>query len=392
MGALKVWLLFVILFSICTVGVWLVWERSRQNQTSTELISPSVSELLNPKANETKVCLSGFILVKGDSRYKTMDFCLMKYDAKCANATNLSQGLEPAPGSLCAGGDRKHPNGTYRNNTAGCACIGNRQVVSTASGFPITYIAESDNTPNNAKSYCQKLGWHLITNNEWMTVARNVELVRENWCDRNGANCGYPPGTDGKILANGHNDSNNEKTVGNDGGALIAGDDSQVCFGTTTDGSNKCGEKGSQKRTLMLSNKEIIWDLAGNVWQWVDVIVRKGDQPKSKSGNVFDNGWISSEFASGGQTSVITDNGGGPALGYDSFRPSNPSWNSSKGVGRIFHFSGNGGKLETQYTFIRGGNWRHGYDSGVFSVHMFPTPDKENIDDVGFRCVADLNR
>lgn len=74
----------------------------------------------------------------------------------------------------------------------------------------------------------------------------------------------------------------------------------------------------------------------------------------------------------------------------NSFDPSNPNWNSNQGVGRIYHYNSQGDTDTTLYTFIRGGNWRHGYDSGAFTIHMQPVPTKTGIDDVGFRCAANL--
>jgi hypothetical protein len=322
-------------------------------------------------------CPTGFILVPGNPLYQTKGFCVMKYDAKCAVSSDLTQGLEPVVGSQCTS------EGTYKNNSSNCACTGSRQIVSVASGYPVTYIAETDNTPNNAKNYCLSQGWHLMNNAEWMTIARNVETMADNWCNKDGTGCGNQPGTVGKILANGHNDNSAQ--------ALVAASDDQPCWGTTSDDSNLCGHPSSQKRTLALSNHEIIWDLAGNVWQWVDVEVLRKDQPQSYTNGRLDRGWIWSEFTSGGGlATVITDNGRGPNLGYDSFRPLNPTWNSINGVGRIYHYSGILDNNTTADTFIRGGNWRHGYDSGAFTVHMSPQATKENIDDVGFRCAAEL--
>ena len=301
-----------------------------------------------------KTCPSGFILVPGNPQYKTNDFCVMKYDAKCDS-------LEPPVGNKCTN------EGTYKNNSPECYC---KKVVSTATGFPITYIAETDNTPDNAKNYCQQNGWHLLTNNEWMTIAKNVEQVPANWCNQDGTYCNNTPGTIGKILANGHNDNSAQ--------ALPASTDDQPCFGTTTDHSNICGHPSSQKRTLTLSNGQIIWDLAGNVWQWIDIQIARKDQPQSKTNGILDRGWIWSEFAPGGKKTVITT--------ISPEGPSNPKWNSTNGIGRIYHFSGPLDDNHTLYTYIRGGNWRHGYDSGAFTVHMSPVATKENIDDVGFRC------
>ncbi len=343
----------------------------------------------------TKTCLTGFVRVPGDPLYRTPDFCVMKYDAKAALISDPSVGLQPKLADPCDGESNGHSYGTYKNNAPGCAAISqnNKEIVSTASGFPIAYIPETGSATDNAVSYCQHMGWHLITNAEWMTIARNVEKVPANWCNLNGTGCGAQPGTKGKILASGQNDRHNEATAGgaNSDSALIAStDDSKACFGTTTDGSNTCGGAGSQKRTLALSNGQVIWDFAGNVWQWIDGTALRKDEPKSATNGKLDIGWTLSDFAPGSLASVITDNGQGPSLGYDAFRPSNPAWNANNGVGRIYHYSAAADANNTAYTFIRGGNWKHGTDDGAFTMHITPTPDTTNINDVGFRCVAAL--
>ncbi len=362
-----------------------------ENKTATNIVKPTESyKKNNPDEIKKKQCPSGFILVSGNSLYKTTDFCVMKYDAKCAPVSNPNQPFQPDKNSACSGLKDGKYEGVYKNNGVGCACKNDKEVVSSPAGFPITFIPMSGNADDNAKAYCQNRGWHLITNQEWMTIARNVENIDANWCDKNGNNCGAYPGTSGKILANGHNDSNNELSASAEvsAGALIAGDDNAPCFGTTIDGSNVCGGKGSQKRTLEMSNGEIIWDFAGNVWQWVDAVIARKDQPQSKTGNALDSGWKWSDFTAGSLSTVIINNGNEETFGYNAFRPSNQDWNASNGVGRIYHYSGINDKDNTQYGYIRGGNWRHGYDSGAFCVHLSPVPNKTNIDDVGFRCSA----
>jgi hypothetical protein len=348
----------------------------------------------SPAPQGVSPCPSGFVKIPGNALYHTTDFCVMKYDAKCASSTDPAIGLEPALGDPASGESNGHRYGVYKNSGTGAACTAgnNKEIVSTASGFPITYIPESGNGSDNAINYCAQKGWHLITNDEWMTIARNVEQVPGNWCDPNGTNCGSVPGTPGKILANGHYDSRNETAAGgaSTDSALIAGTDNQPCFGTTVDGSNTCGGKSSQKRTLALDNNAIIWDFAGNVWQWVDAAVMRKDQPKSATKSVLDTGWTRSDFAPGSLASVLSDNGTGTSLGYNAFRPSNPAWNASNGVGRIYHYSAASDTDTTLYTFIRGGNWKHGNDDGAFTIHMSPVPSKTDINDVGFRCVSNL--
>ena len=337
---------------------------------------------------DSKSCLAGFIHVPGSTVYKTPDFCVMKYDAKAASVSDLTVGLQPKLGDPCDGEANGHSYGTYRNNGPGCAVTmqNGKQLVSTASGYPIAYIPEIGSGTDNAQSYCDHMGWHLMTNAEWMTIARNIEQVSANWCNPDGTACGALPGTSGKLLAIGHSHAMPDAAL------TASADDTQACFGTATNSTNTCGDPNSQKRTLQLTNGQIIWDFAGNVWQWVDGTVLRSDEPQSKSNGVLDQGWISSEFAAGrsadGTTSVIIDNGKGPSLGYDSFRPSNPSWNSANGVGRIFHYSSAHDTNATVYGFIRGGQWNHGAVDGAFSMHLTPVPTKTNINDVGFRCVS----
>ncbi len=380
----------IVIIIVSAVAGYFYYRPTKHKTSNQNIITQSKTSA--PAVSVQKNCAPGFIKVPGSSLYNTPDFCVMKYDAKCASTADPTTGLAPRFGTTGSGESNGHAYGTYKNNGAGAACTvdNNKEIVSSKSGFPIAYIPESDSTSSNAEAYCKTNGWHLINNNEWMTIARNVEQVPLNWCDQNGTNCGFPPGTINKILANGHNDSSNEVSAGGSStdSALIAGDDNQPCFGTTTDGSNKCGGKSSQKRTLALSNNEIIWDFAGNVWQWVDNTVMRKDQPKSMTNGVLDLGWTRSDFAPGSLASVLSDNGQGNALGYNVFRPSNPSWNANNGVGRIYHYSSVTDTDTTFYTFIRGGNWKHGYDDGAFTVHMSPVPDKTNINDIGFRCVA----
>lgn len=282
----------------------------------------------------SKKCPDGYI--------KVSDFCVMKYDAKCTNTSQLCVTAE----------------GVYKNNEPGCACQGSFKVISAPTGAPITFIPEDDGTEVSAKAYCQNIGAHLMTNPEWMAVARDVENVPANWCNRDGTGCGNPPGTSGKILANGHNDGSPSR-------ALEAGSDNDPTFGT---------QPFPQKRTLTLSNGEVIWDFAGNVWQWVDIQVPRRDEPRTRIPGLGNARWTWTEF---------------PNMPYDaSYMPADPKLDSGSGVGRIFHFNSIGDTDLTIYTYIRGGNWRHGNDSGAFTVHMQPVPGKTNIDDIGFRCVT----
>ena len=370
------------IFSLVGLCAALTAALGTRHLLSRQVVAPSVPPRVatqSTPSDKIETCPAGFVLVPGNILYGTGAFCAMKYEAKCANVANPAVGIESASSTSCAGKSYGIGNGTYKNSGAECSCTGSREVVSTPSGYPITFIPLVGERGDNAKAYCAARGWHVMTNGEWMTIARDAEAVPANWCDKNGENCGNPPGTAGKILANGHKSGTS---------ALVAGPDSAPCFGTTKEADGSC-TGSSEKRTITLSNGRVLWDLAGNVWEWVDMTVMRKDEPHSAVAGVVQTGWHTSDFAPGSSESVITDNGAGPSLGYDAFRPSNPAWNAGNGVGRIYHYSTPGADTSTAvYGVIRGGNWRHGWDDGLFNIHLSPPPDKTGIDDVGFRCTA----
>jgi len=81
----------------------------------------------------------------------------------------------------------------------------------------------------------------IISNNEWMTVARNSELRHANWL--------------------GGNVNNGCMKIGNTRGS----------GGCSYDGANP--EGGAARNTLArleLSSGSQVWDFSGNLWEWVD--------------------------------------------------------------------------------------------------------------------------
>jgi len=323
-------------------------------------------------SNAQRVCPTGFIHVPGDPLYGTSDFCVMKYNAKCDDNSdgvgNITQDT----------GYNTWPNSSYPCNTGG------RQIVSSAAGYPIANVTQDNGSAIDAKSLCSDRGWHLITNNEYMTIARNLEKMGSNWCDSNGGSCGFTPGQSGKIVASGHNDNGPAFAL------QASTDDSQGCYGTVTkDVNTACGSGGTQKRTLTLSNGETIWDMAGNVWEWTDNTVLRKDEPDSATSGTPDVGFGWTDFASGSTTRILVNNGQGSSVGYDAIRPSNPSWNANQGVGRIYTYSDVADADSTVYAFRRGGSWNYGSGAGVWTLYLIDAPGYSSIY-LGFRCVAPL--
>ncbi|MDP3987689.1 MAG: LamG domain-containing protein [Candidatus Levybacteria bacterium] len=298
-------------------------------------------------ANAQFACPAGFIPVSAG-------FCAMKYNAKC-----------DADGD--GTGDTTGTNTGYDtwNNAADPCSGGSRQIVSSAVGWPIARIAQDDGTANDAKSYCASRGWHLIANAEYMAIARDIEKQGSNWCDLNGSNCGFSPGQSSKYLAAGHNDN---------GPALAlqaSTDDSQACYGTVTKDTNTtCGSGATQKRTHTLSTGEVIWDMAGNVWEWTDDTILGKNQPTGSTP-----GFAWREFT------ALTTYG---TMSYDQLRPYSASYNSTQRVGQIY--SDGTASNNTSYAFRRGASGGSGSFAGVFTLFLSDAPGYSGYIGVGFRC------
>lgn len=286
-------------------------------------------------------CPTGYIKVPGNSLYQTKDFCVMKYEAKAVEISNPTVGLlTPTTGF-----------NTIANNTTATTSASSppRAIASVASGYPIANINQT-----TAASYCTTAGASLITNAEWMTIARNIEGQLSNWTTGTAASSAI--GTGG--LYRGHSD-NVPAT------ALAAGADNNGYIGTEQSGFS------IERRTHTLSNGEIIWDLSGNVWEWTNDTIQGQNKPNNSSGNSWQ------------QWSVFNTGGSYGQLSYDLTRPSNTEWNSSQNMGQYFAGTVTG---TTTFAFLRGGRWNSTSSAGVFTLNLGPPTSPNN--NIGFRCVV----
>lgn len=285
-----------------------------------------------------------WIKVPGSGTYGTPDFWVMKYEAKCAAASSPAIGLtSPDTGYQ-----------TYANNTTPCTAANSRYVASIASGYPIANISH-----DTAKSYCQGLGARLMTNQEWMTIARNAEQVSSNWS-------GSSPGSG--YLYSGHNDN----TPAN---ALQAStNDADGYYGTNN-------SSGNQRRTLTLSNGSVIWDIPGNVWE--HVMRDSADTQTTMSLPACSNsyaGWQWCQYGTALTPYISSWTSDVPQL---QAAPSDPNWNSSQGVGQVYTY-GTGGNQGTT-VFLRGGSRYYGAYAGAFTLYL-NWGAGGTYNDVGFRC------
>ena len=289
-------------------------------------------------ATTTKVCPTGYIAVPGNSMYGVTDFCVMKYEAKAVDVSNPTVGLTtPNTGFNTIAND-------VTSTTS--ASTPPRAIASVASGFPIARISQP-----TAASYCSTAGASLITNAEWMTIARNIEGQLSNWTTGTAALSAI--GTGG--LYRGHSDNSPAN-------ALAANtDDNQGYEGTGNTSPS------IERRTHILSNGETIWDLSGNAWEWTSDTISGLNRPNTNSGGLYQE-W----------TTIINFK----SLSYDLTRPSNTDWNSTQNMGQYYAGNVTGTILSG---LVRGG--RFAADGGIYAMFLANQPSN-TVNDFGFRCVV----
>ena len=128
---------------------------------------------------------------------------------------------------------------------------GNNEAISQKEEMPWVGIPR-----HKAVTKCKNrgTGYDLITNHEWQSIARNIEQVPSNWAENFvGSQGGLSQGYSFRSERHLH--------------PLEAGYDKDGCYGT----GQTCNENTwhIHRRTHTLSNGNILWDIAGNIWEWV---------------------------------------------------------------------------------------------------------------------------
>ncbi len=216
---------------------------------------------------------------------------------------------------------------------------------SIPNGLPWTNINMS-----LAKSQCQALGagFDLISNQEWMTIAREIESEPLNW---SGGMVGTGKLSRGVAAITSWGDiwSNT---------APLGSADNACLFNT---GANSCLSTGTHdfKRTHELSEGGVIWDFSGNVNEWVDWY-----PPSCTAGTA---GWY--EFP--GVTC---------GLASTHFQPLTSGANSFVNAGMVYL------PVTAQTGAFRGGAFSSSYSAGIYSLNL---GNSDTIADstIGFRCV-----
>lgn len=179
-----------------------------------------------------KKCPMWFIPVDGNKDLWQPGFCVAKYEMSLANGDGV-------------------PDNNYWNSYSYASVPSAERIPTITRGLPLTNLTISE-----AITACRLIGTHLITNLEWMTIARDLEKQGINWTTWE-VNNGY--------IYNG-NSANTTYWVesvpwSNSGVDITWGQDTpDMTFDRT----------GNDRRQLMLWNGEIIWDFSGNVFEFVN--------------------------------------------------------------------------------------------------------------------------
>ncbi|MCB9085749.1 MAG: hypothetical protein H6624_15485 [Bdellovibrionaceae bacterium] len=336
-------------------------EASNQNLVSSASATVTVSNSIS--------CPTGYIPVTADGTYTTSDFCVMKYEAKLLFDTDGDGDFSNA--TIEADGNADN-NATHNYDTEYGTNEHKFKAVSVINGRPWTYIKRGENgasTGQGALEACQYLNtqegvsnkYDIISNDEWQTIARDIAAQQSgptnNWAADSFGDT---------VLNHGHADNS----------------PSQSCDASNEYVQTDCADSGSEskfqeKRTHNLSNGEVIWDLAGNVWEWV----KDNNTTTVYTGSFTWDYWT--DWTDTTPNDGISDSYSATQalFGPLDLTPAictNPNANNYCGLGYLYDH--NAGAV------FRGGYWYFNAYSGVFSSALTGGPSG-SYGSIGFRCV-----
>jgi hypothetical protein len=284
------YLLLIVLISSCNA-------LSLLNNKSVSDVGGFNSDIGDDDGNRN--CPSNYIKINGNNSLGTSEFCVMRIEA--------------------------------RNNSSG--------LPSAEDSFPIW----TNINLTSAKSACQNLGtrYDLISNPQWMTIARELEGNPSNW---SGATVGSG------CIFRGNN------------GLTPAGCNSNEGDPESVPTSARSGSIAN----LKLNSGEEIWDISANVQEWVDWTTggSLGLAPKDCLNDI--------------ELNAVT----GCGLNSDDFMPLTFAYSSAEGMGKYF----GGGNASTGGAALRGGDYLEGLSNGIYRLALDADPTYSNVD-TGFRCV-----
>ncbi|MYE07488.1 MAG: formylglycine-generating enzyme family protein [Oligoflexia bacterium] len=292
----------------CNRGQWKISVDITGIVNKKERIQVAVSQtgnsgLLCKNTTNHFICPQGYIGVPEFSNFTGSAFCVMKYEAKVPSGTSLGS--------------------PYNRPTLKAEAI--------ARGVLIKGISEE-----NAINYCKEngIGYKLITNDEWNTIARHIESVDVNWSKKTT-----------RIQ------TGNQLNIGSISGIKTSSNDDDIN-----------DERWSlNKRTHKLPNNEYIWDFSGNLGELVQHNI--SSLPTTYTGYIYN-------------LPTSLKNLFGPREDYTILDDRE----------RINRFAGLGYMQGSRFSgaILRGGS--NNRTAGIFSVDTTFEKDRTLRPNIGFRC------
>lgn len=223
-------------------------------------------------------------------------------------------------------------------------------------------------TQPQAISQCWGLGsnYHLITNNEWMAIARNIEQQASNWS--------------WGAVWNWYIDNWLDNiTPPNWNGVVWCYDDDGIYTDPTWAWSCQ------NERQLSLSNWQKIWDLAWNVWEHVNKANTIDGTNFDSNSVALSNACWGNNWYSWNNNESITPAAAWWSCNYQSsytqakYGPAWATYTSDEWMWRIYSYN------VANNIFLRGGHAYGGASSGVFTLHLYLAASAQGVS-VGFRC------
>lgn len=231
-----------------------------------------------------------------------------------------------------------------------------KNVTSKPGVFPISYVSH-----NSARAICkdrlvdeygtQITGAIPMKYSVLVKLLRDLSSVPTNWSG-NAVGSGF--------IYSGHSDNSPATALA--ASAL----DSDGYFGT----GNSSSSGANQKRTLVTSKGDVIWDFAGNLWE-----------------QMYEGQNIGGTSASAEYTATADTNPFDPkfVLGY--------GWNSTQGVGKTINDKNIATinsitAINPSYWLIRSGNWVGASDTGLFASAWSAIPLNIRSFPVSVRCIV----
>ena len=264
-------------------------------------------------------CPDEYVAIPRLDGFTKRDFCVMKYEAS-REFSSSSRGFS-----------RSNDDNSNADEKA----------ISKSGDGPWTEISQIQ-----AQNKCRNngLGYRLIRNDEWQTIARHVEDEGQNWSS------GKSSSVANNFLNYGINYSRSSNSY-------------RSSRNSREDYANKDWEPN--KRSHILPNGEEIWDMSGGVWEYIEETASSLGARDEDDEPIFDVDKNKDIF--------------GPSNHYSEPSYDSDVRNSTLGLGYA-HLS------SVEVVVVRGGGTSE-YDLGIFSVDASLENDGFAPYPTGFRCV-----